>query len=153
MKSGRIALACLLILLSGSTLAGAKCRSGKGQIIHTDGVCPVGTTVEEYTSEESSITLWPNAHAPRLSINIRDSDLRTALSVVGNELFPGRLYLDESVSGSIDLREFNIPADQLFLKIMQLKSLDVLKIRHNYYVFPATMGRRVAASMAALKGL
>jgi len=153
MKSGRIALACLLILLSGSTFAGAKCRSGKGQVIHTNNVCPVGTVVEEYTNEDSSLILWPNANAPRLSINIRDSDVRTALSVVGDELFPGRLYLDESVSGNIELREFNIPADQLFLKILDIKSLDVMKIRHNYYVFPATMGRRVAASMATLKGL
>jgi hypothetical protein len=144
---------CLLCLFTGMAMAGAKCRTANGRIIYAEQQCPVGSMVEEYTAEDPPALLWPHGNAPKLSINIRNSDLRTTLHLLGQEMVPGQLFIDNEVSGSIDLREFDIPVDRLFYKVLQMKSLEVMKIRNHYYVYPASMGRSVAASMAALKGL
>lgn len=152
MKFPRLALLCVLCLIHGSATSGAKCRTTHGKIIHSDTYCPVGSVVEEYTPETFP-ALWTGPNVPKLSINIKNSDIRTTLFILGEELFPGRLYLDDTVAGTIDLREFSIPVDTLFYKVLQMKRMEVLKIRNNYYVFPSAMGRSVAASMAGLKGL
>jgi type II secretory pathway component HofQ len=153
MKITHIVLAICLGLSGEMALAGAKCRSINGQLLLSETVCPVGTVVEEYTAGSAGPTAVQDATMPKLSINLKNSDLRTTLHLLGEEMFPGRLHLDNAVSGNIDLREFDIPADKLFYKVLQMKNLDVMKIKHNYYVFPSSMGRSVAASMAALKGL
>lgn len=153
MKTHQAALFCLLCLCSGMVMAGAKCRTSNGLIIYAEQQCPVGSRVEEYTAEEPPVQLWPDANAPKLSINLRNSDVRTTLHLLAQEMVPGRLYIDNAVSGNIDLREFDIPVDHLFYKVLQMKNLSVMKIRNNYYVYPASMSRSVAASMAALKGL
>lgn len=153
MKIKKVILAIALCHLCGLAFAGAKCRSSQGQLILTETVCPVGTIVEEYTSAGAAPTQWQDGIMPKLSINVKNTDIRITLFLLGDEMFPGRLHLDDSVSGTINLREFDIAADKLFFKILQMKSLEVMKIKGNYYVFPSAMGRNVAASMAALKGL
>lgn len=153
----KIIFAVIILLCVEATYAGAKCRTKDGRLIVTDDQCPVGTMVEGYIDTGArpapARRQQEEEAMPKVSVNYNNGDTRAMLRLLGEEMAPGKLFLDDTVSGTTTIREVDAPVDKVFFKILQINNLKIVKVRNSYYVYPASMGQDVAVNMAARKGL